>query len=462
MALLIKNGELVTHKGRRRADVLCDDGRIVRVADCIESPRGADVVDAAGCYVFPGFVDPHVHAYLPLKTTCSKDTYETAGAAALMGGTTCFIDFCSPERDQMPFEAWEIWDKQSRERATCDYSYHMAVTRFDEAVAEQLRDVIRRGVTSFKIYLAYKDSVALPLDQLDKLLAFAARENALIMAHCEDAEEIERRQVDLIRAGRTGPEWHYHSRPPDIEAAGTRLFLEMARKHEAAAYVVHLSCREALEAARAVGTIKQKAWIETLISFLVLDRTYAEKPGFEGAKYIVSPPLRDRENQAVLWRALAEGEISTVATDHAPFDFIGQKSLGRNDFRKIPNGMPTIENRIHLLYARGVLGGYLTLERMVEVASTNPAKLFGLFPRKGCLEVGSDADVVVFNPRGTTTISARTHHMNVDYNPFEGWELPGRVDVVIARGQVVCKDGQFLGRPGYGRFQARGTWVAPS
>jgi dihydropyrimidinase len=462
MALLIKNGELVTPQGRRRADILCDDERISRVSAGIGAPPGAEVVDAAGCYVFPGFVDPHVHVYLPLKTTCSKDTYETAGVAALMGGTTCFIDFCSPERDQTPLEAWEIWDKQSRDHAACDYSYHMAVTRFDESIAEQLSEVIRRGVTSFKVYLAYKDSVALPLDQLDALLAFASRERVLIMGHCEDADEIERRQIELIRAGKTGPEWHYHSRPPEVEAAGTRLFLEMARKRGAPAYVVHLSCREALEAARGVGTIGRAAWIETLISFLVLDRTYAERSDFEGAKYIVSPPLRDRDNQSVLWQALAAGEISTVATDHAPFDFVGQKSLGCQDFRKIPNGMPTLENRIHLLYAFGVLGGHLTLEKMVEVAATNPAKLFGLFPRKGCLDVGSDADLVVFNPRASTAISARTHHMNVDYNPFEGWNVPGRVDTVVARGKVVCRDGRFCGKAGEGRFLARSSFVPPA
>lgn len=460
--LLIKNGEVVTHRTRLRADVLCADGRVVRIAPNIQPTADTEVIDASGCYVFPGFVDPHVHAYLPLKTTCSKDNYETAGVAALMGGTTCFIDFCSPEREQSLLEAWEIWDRQSIERATCDYAYHMAVTRFDPQVEKELQEIVRRGVTSVKAYLAYKGSVALPLDELERLLAFASRERILVMAHCEDADEIERRQEDLIRAGRTGPEWHYESRPPEIEARGTKQFLELARKHGAFAYVVHLSCLEALEAALSVGTVGRSAWIETLISFLVLDKTYAERPNFEGAKYIVSPPLRDRKNQEGLWRALAEGEISTVATDHAPFDFNGQKTLGRDDFRKIPNGMPTIEERIKLLYTHGVLKGRLSLEKMVEVCATQPAKLFGLYPRKGALEVGSDADVVVFDPTASAVISSTQHHMNVDYNPFEGWPVVGQPKIVVLRGQVVCRDGRFVGRPGYGRFMPRAKFVPPT
>lgn len=461
MTLIVKNGELVTHAGRQYVDVLCENGTISRVGKALEIPPGAEVVDASGCYVFPGFIDPHVHVYLPLKTTCSKDTYETAGIAALMGGTTCCIDFCSPERNQTPLEAWDIWERQSRGRATCDFSYHMAVTRFDDAVAAELQEIVRRGVTSFKVYLAYKDSVALPISHLERLLAFAAREHVLVLAHCEDAEEIERLQLELIRAGKTGPEWHYDSRPPEIEAAGTRLFLSLAKKYGAPAYVVHLSCREALDAARAVGTLGQSAWIETLVSFLVLDKTYAERPNFEGAKYVVSPPLRERSNQRVLWEALRSGEISTVATDHAPFDFQGQKTMGRGDFRKIPNGMPTLEDRINILYTYGVLPGHISLEKMVETAAYNPAKLFGLYPRKGVVQTGSDADLVVFDPHAEGTISARTHHMNVDYNPFEGWRIAGRPKVVILRGKVVCREGVFLGRAGDGQFMRRGFFQPP-
>ncbi len=455
MTLLIQNGEIITDTEQIRADVLCEGDKITRVGPNLQAPAGATVVSAAGKYVFPGFVDPHVHVYLPLKTTCSKDTYETASIAALAGGTTCVIDFCSPERDQMPLDALAEWNDQSRGLSACDYSYHMAVTRFDPEVAEQLREVIRRGISSLKIYLAYKDSVALAVNQIADLMAFAAREGALVLGHCEDADEVDRLQKELFSSGRTGPEWHYHSRPPEIEALGTRRFLQIARENGAHAYVVHLSCEEALKEALTIGGLGERVWIETLISFLLLDRTYAERSNFEGAKYVVSPPLRERRNQKILWKALADGTISTLATDHAPFDFKGQKDMGRNDFRAIPNGMPTLEDRINLLYTYGVKAGKISLNKMVDVAATHPAKLFGLYPRKGAIQVGSDADLVVYDPDCKGTISAKTHHMNVDYNPFEGWELAGRPSVVTVRGEIAFRDGVFVGTRGRGEFISR-------
>ncbi|OQA27398.1 MAG: D-hydantoinase [Verrucomicrobia bacterium ADurb.Bin345] len=455
MSLLIRNGEVVTDTERIRADVLCEGERIARVGPGLSAPANAEIINAEGKYVFPGFVDPHVHVYLPLKTTCSKDTYETASVAALAGGTTCIIDFCSPERDELPLDALAKWEEQSRGRSACDYSFHMAVTRFDPEVAEQLREVIRRGISSLKIYLAYKDSVALAVNQIEQLMAFAAREGVLVLGHCEDADEVDRLQKELVAAGKTGPEWHYHSRPPAIEAMGTRRFLEIARDKGARAYVVHLSCEEALKEAVARGGLGERVWIETLISFLLLDKTYAEKADFEGAKYIVSPPLRERRNQEVLWKALADGTISTLATDHAPFDFGTQKQSGRKDFRFIPNGMPTLEDRINLLCTYGVKAGKLGLNRMVEVASSNPARLFGLYPRKGAIRAGSDADLVVYDPACPGTISAKTHHMNVDYNPFEGWKIAGRPSVVTVRGEVAFRDGLFVGTPGRGAFVPR-------
>jgi len=455
MTLLIQNGEIITDTERIRADVLCEGDKITRVGPNLQAPAGATVINAAGKYVFPGFVDPHVHVYLPLKATCSKDTYETASIAALAGGTTCIIDFCSPERDQMPLDALAEWNDQSRGLSACDYSLHMAVTRFDPEVAEQLREVIRRGISSLKIYLAYKDSVALAVNQIAELMAFAAREGALVLGHCEDADEVDRLQKELFSSGRTGPEWHYHSRPPEIEALGTRRFLQIARENGAHAYVVHLSCEEALKEALAIGGLGERVWIETLISFLLLDKTYAEKPNFEGAKYVVSPPLRERRNQEILWKALADGTISTLATDHAPFDYAGQKTMGSNDFRAIPNGMPTLEDRINLLYTYGVKAGKISLNKMVDVAATHPAKLFGLYPRKGTIQAGSDADLVVYDPDCKWTVSAKTHHMNVDYNPFEGWTLAGRPSVVTVRGEIAFRDGVFVGTRGRGEFISR-------
>lgn len=455
MSLLVRNGEIVTAKERFRADILCEKERIAQIGSGLAAPPGADVVDASGRYVFPGFVDPHVHVYLPLKTMCSKDTYETASRAALLGGTTCIIDFCSPDRGQAPLDALRTWDEKSVGRSACDYAYHMAVTGFSADIERQLRETVRRGITSFKIYLAYKESVGIADADLEQVLKLARELGVVVMGHCEDAEAIDRLQKQLLAEGKTGPEWHYHSRPPAIEAAGTKHFLEMAGRAGAAAYVVHLSCAEALREALAARERGVRARVETLTSFLLLDKSYAERPDFEAAKYVVSPPLREKKNQEALWRALADGSISTVGTDHAPFDFEGQKSLGRNDFTKIPNGMPTLQDRVNLLFTYGVKAGRLDVHRFVDAASTQPARIFGLFPRKGTIQVGSDADLVVYDPDWTGTISARTHAMNVDYNPFEGWEVRGRPHVVTVRGEIAVRDGEFVGRPGRGRFLVR-------
>jgi len=275
------------------------------------------------------------------------------------------------------------------------------------------------------------------------------------MGHCEDAEAIDRLQKKLVAEGKTGPEWHYHSRPPSMEAAGTKHFATMAREAGARAYVVHLSCEEALRAALEEKDRGTDLWIETLTSYLLLDKTYAERPDFEGAKYICSPPLREKKNQAMLWDALKRGVIHTVATDHAPFDFATQKQLGRDVFTKIPSGLPTLEDRVNLLHTHGVKEGRISLQQMVDVASTRPAKLFGLHPKKGAIQAGSDADLVVYDPDREGVISAATHSMNVDYNPFEGWKIKGRPEVVTVRGEIAVQNGRFLGRAGRGQFIAR-------
>lgn len=455
MALLVRNGEIVTASETFRADIYCEGEQITRIGRDLQIPERTQVIDASGCYVFPGFVDPHVHAYLPLKDVCSKDTYETASRAALVGGTTCFIDFCTPERGQSPLEALAIWDARSRGRSACDYSYHLAVTWYGPKADAEIRELVRRGITSFKVYLAYKGSVDLGDADLLRVLELARELGVVVMGHCEDADAIERLQQKLLAEGKTGPEWHYSSRPPEIEALGTRHFLEFARRAGAQAYVVHLSCEEALREAVAAREKGARAWVETLISFLLLDKTYAERGGFEGAKYVVSPPLREKRNQEALWGALADGRIDTLASDHAPFDFSSQKSLGRNDFTKIPNGMPTLEDRVNLLFAEGVQKRRIGLNRFVAVASTNPARIFGLYPRKGEIRAGSDADLVIYGPSFEGTISSRTHAMNVDYNPFEGFRLRGRPRAVTVRGEVAARDGRFAGAPGRGRFLER-------
>ena len=455
MSLLIKNGEMVTAEDRRIVDILCEGEKIAHIRENITAPPGTPVIDARGQYVFPGFIDPHAHVHLPLKDTCAKDTYETAGRAALIGGTTCLIDFISPARDQEPLRALEIWEEKSRGHSACDYTFHLAVTRFDRTTEKQIREIVDRGISSFKVYLAYKDTVHLPDDELFGLMQSARELGVVVLGHCENAMAIDALQRQLLAEGKTGPEWHYFSRPPAIEAQGTHHFLTFAERTGARAYVVHLSCREALQQAVAARERGVNVRIETLPSYLLLDKTCAERPGFEGAKYVVSPPLREQDNQPALWDALKNKVIDTVGSDHAPFDFATQKRLGEKDFTRIPNGMPTLEDRVNLLFTRGVVEGRIDIRRFVEVASTNPAKIFGLHPRKGTLQPGSDADLVVYNPGYSGIISAKTHSMNVDYNPYEGFTIKGRPEFVTVRGEVVVRHGQFVGRTDRGNFIAR-------
>lgn len=455
MTLLIQGGELVTATERRRADILCEGERIARIEPSLAPPPGATVVDARDRYVFPGFVDPHVHVYLPAAGTFAKDNYATASRAAVLGGTTCFFDFVLPERDELPGSALERWHEQARGQSVCDYAFHMGVTRFNARVADDLRRVVAAGVTSFKVHLAYPEALALTEAELYGVLGLARELGVLTMGHCENADLVVALQQELLRQGKTGPEWHEASRPALVEADGTHHFLTVAALQRAPAYVAHLSCDDALRVALDARRRGQAVWIETLIQFLLLDKSYTERPNFEGAKYVMSPPLRDASHHAPLWAALQQGLIHTVATDHAPFDFCGQKDRGRSDFTRIPGGLPGIQDRINLLHTYGVLEGRLDLLRMVSVASTEPARLFGLFPRKGALRVGSDADLVVYDPYFEGTISAATHAMNVDYNAFEGWKTRGRAETVVVRGRVVVQDGAFVGEPGWGRFLPR-------
>jgi len=455
MSLLIKNGDIVTADSRYRADILCEGETIARIDRDITPPPSAEVIDAAGKYVFPGFIDPHTHIYLPFMGTYSKDTYETASRAALVGGTTTIFDMCCPSRAQEPMEGFETWNEHSAGHSACDYSFHMGVTRFDAASEAQLREIVARGVQSFKIFLAYKGAFGIDDSELYRALKLAKELGVVVCAHCENETLVAERQQELLAAGVTGPEGHYLSRPPEVEAEGVHHLMTFAGLTGARTYIVHLSCVEALREVMAARLRGVDVAVETLIQYLLLDRTYAEKPGFEGAKYVMSPPLRDASNQAVLWDALRSGLVQTVATDHAPFDFETQKPMGRDDFTKIPNGIPSLEERVNLLYTHGVCTGRLDLQTFVAVASTNAARQFGLFPRKGTIQPGADADLVIYDPAYRGTLSKATQAHAVDYNAFEGWEILGRPSVVTLRGQVAVKDGKFVGTRGRGRFLER-------
>ncbi|HOX57178.1 MAG TPA: dihydropyrimidinase [Candidatus Paceibacterota bacterium] len=455
MPLLIKGGEIVTASERYVADILCSGETIVRIEPNIPPLPGMEVIDATGKYVFPGFIDPHVHIYLPCLGTFAKDTHETASKAALVGGTTTLIEMLGPDRSQEPMAGFELWLGKAQGHCACDFTFHMTVSRCDERAEGQLREIVKRGISSFKVYLAYKDAFGLSDQELYRALRLARQLGVITTAHCENADLIVELQNQQLEAGKTGPEGHHDSRPPAVEAEGVHHLLTFAELLNAHVYVVHLSCAEALREAAAGKARGVKVWTETVIQHLLLDRTYAERLDFEGAKYVMSPPLRDRKNQESLWNGLRDGIISTVASDHAPFDFATQKRMGEKDFTKIPNGIPALEDRVNTLYTYGVKQGQLDLHQFVDAASTEAAKLFGLYPRKGAIQPGSDADLVIYDPTYRGAISVSTQTMNVDYNPFEGMAIEGRPHIVTLRGQVMVCDGKFVGQTGCGQFLRR-------
>ncbi|EEF59473.1 dihydropyrimidinase [Pedosphaera parvula] len=455
MPLLIKNGEIITTSARYTADIYCENEAITRIDRNIDAPPGTEIIDATGKYVFPGFIDPHVHIYLPFMGTFSKDTYETGSKAALVGGTTTLIEMCCPSRKEEALAGFETWMSQAVGKSACDFTFHMGVTKFDDMAEAQLREIVKRGISSFKIFLAYKGAFGIDDTELYRTLKLAKELGVVVTAHCENETLVAERSKELLAAGKTDPGQHHESRPPVVEAEGVHHLMTFAELTGASTYIVHLSCQEALNEAIAARQRGVDVKVETLIQYLVLDKSYAERPNFEGAKYVMSPPLRDVRNQSVLWNGLRSGLVNTVATDHAPFDFKGQKPMGKDDFTKIPNGIPSLEERINLLYTYGVKTGKIDIHTLVDVASTQVAKTFDLFPRKGAIQPGSDADLVIFDPNYRGTISANSQMMNVDYSAFEGWKLEGRPSAVTVRGQVAVKNGKFVGTIGRGKFLER-------
>ena len=454
MPLLIWNGDIVTADARSRGDIFVEGETITRIGRDLDVPPGTEIVDAAGKLVFPGFIDPHVHIYLPFMSTFAKDTHETASIAALIGGTTTYIEMCCPSRTDDPLDGYELWKNKAAGKSACDYCFHMAVTKFENGTDAKLREIVRDGVNSFKIFLAYKNFFGIEDAEMYQTLALARELGVIVTAHCENAELVSRLQQHLLKQGKMGPEYHEPSRPESVEAEGTQRFTTFLENIGTTGYVVHLSCEPALKAALAAKERGVKVFVESVIPHFLLDKSDAEKSGVEGMKHVMSPPLRDKRNQKVLWNALAIGLIDTVATDHCPFD-TEQKLMGRNAFTEIPNGIPGIEERVNLLYTYGVCKGRLDLHRFVDAASTRAAKLFGLFPRKGTIAVGSDADLVVYDPTYKGTLSAATQHVDNDYNGFEGFPIEGRPSIVTVRGKVQVRDGEFVGERGRGRFLKR-------
>lgn len=473
MKLFIQNGTLVTADAQFVSNILCDEGVIQAISADLVPPPDAEVIDATGKYVFPGFIDPHVHIYLPFMGTFSKDDYVTGSKAALMGGTTTLIEMCCPARSDDPREAIRLWKSKAAGISSCDYTFHMGVTRFDDGTVEALSAIVHEeGITSFKVFLAYKGAFGIEDTELYQTLSLARDLGVVVTAHCENADLVSETQKKLVAEGKTGPEWHEPSRPISVEAEGCHHLMTFAELTGAEVYVVHTSCIPAVEVIVAARKRGVKAWIETVAPYLAFDSSYAELPDFEGAKYVMSPPIRSKEHGDYLWKCLADGSVDTVGTDHAPFDFATQKHMGHpsaelcvdasmqptgkpGNFTLIPNGIPSIEERVKLLYSEGVCTGRIDLQTLVRCASTQAAKIFGLYPRKGALEVGSDADLVIWDPEWSGVISASTHSMATDYSAFEERSIQGRAEVVTVRGKIMVKDGEWCGETGWGEFLHR-------
>ncbi|MCX6551605.1 MAG: dihydropyrimidinase [Acidobacteria bacterium] len=455
-SLRIANGTVVSSTASVRADVLVEGGRIARLLPRGEPTPGVGrIVDATDRLVLPGGIDVHTHLDLPVGDFSSSDDFETGTIAAACGGTTCIIDYATQDRGERLGTALDRWQRKAEGRAVIDYGFHMVVVDLTDDVEREMDAIVAAGVPSFKVFMAYPGRLQIDDGAIVRVLRRTARNGGLTCLHAENGAVIEMLVQEALAAGRVEPRIHALTRPPALEAEATTRGIALAAFADAPLYVVHVSAAGAAHAIADARARGQQVFGETCPQYLALTAEAYEEPGFDGAKYVMSPPLRSRADQEVLWGALGRGEIQTVATDHCPFNMAGQKDRGRHDFSRIPNGAPGIETRLALLYDLGVRSGRLTINRFVDLTSAQPAKLFGLYPRKGAIEAGADADLVVWNPSRAQTLSASTLHMRVDYNPYEGRTVVGAPEMVIAGGEVIVEDGRFAGRPGAGRFLPR-------
>jgi dihydropyrimidinase len=461
MRTLIKNGHIVTAVDSYIADILVDGEIVVMIGKDLASIVGTvdKTIDATNKLVIPGGIDPHTHLDLPFGGTSSSDDFETGTRAAAFGGTTTIIDFAVQYQGQALNEALDVWFAKAEGKAAIDYGFHLIVTDLPDERLPELKDLINQGVTSFKLFMAYPGVFLVDDGTIFKAMSVAGGAGGLVCMHAENGLVIDVLVKRALAEGRTAPKYHALTRPTKAEAEGVHRAIAIAEMADAPVYIVHLSCYDALKEVQAARDLGLPAFAETCPQYLLLDYSYYEKPEFEGAKYVMTPPLRDRENQELLWRGLRGNDLQVISTDHCPFCFKEQKELGRDDFSKIPNGGPGVEHRMSLIYHHGVAQGRISLNRFVELTSTAAAKIFGLFPKKGTIAVGSDADLVIFDPHRTQTISAATHHMRVDYSAYEGWTVQGVTETVLSRGEVIVENNQWLGRAGDGRFIKRGTFA---
>jgi dihydropyrimidinase len=455
---VIKNGTVVTATDTYASDVGIVGDKIVVIAQSLPVEGAAKVLDAAGCLVMPGGIDVHTHLDMPFGGTVSADDFETGTIAAAYGGTTTLIDFAIQNKGQTLRQAWDAWMKKADGKAAIDYAFHCIITDLPDARVEEMKDLVREGVSSFKLFMAYPGVLMLDDASIFRAMSAAGQCGGLICMHAENGGVIDVIVKRALAEGKTAPKYHALTRPTTAEGEATARAIAMAEMAGAPVYIVHLSCNDALEKVREARDRGLPAYAETCPQYLYLSIDNFDVPGFEGAKYVFTPPLREKWHQDKLWQGLAQDDLQVVSTDHCPFCYKEQKELGKNDFTKIPNGGPGIEHRLSLIYSGGVHGKRFSANRFVQLVSTAPAKLFGLYPRKGTIAVGSDADIVVFDPAREEVISAKTHHMRVDYSMFEGIRVTGVPRTVLSRGRVIVDRGQFTGRPGSGQFLKRQTY----
>ncbi len=453
MSLLIKNGTIVTATDRYAGDVFVEGERITTIGTALG--MAADrVIDATGKFVLPGGIDVHTHLDMPFGGTTSADDFESGTIAAAFGGTTTIVDFAIQYKGQALQEARDAWMRKAEGKAAIDYGFHMIITDLSDQVEAEMDTMVREGVTSFKLFMAYPGVFMLDDASIFRALLRTGQNGGTICMHAENGGVIDVLVKKALAEGKTGPKYHALTRPTRAEGEATHRAIALAEIADVPIYIVHLSAAEALEMVTEARDRGLPAYAETCPQYLFLSEDNYDEPGFEGSKYVMSPPLRPRATQDRLWRGLAFNDLQAIATDHCPF-CMKEKHLGDGDFSKIPNGAPGIETRMSLVYDGGVRTGRISMNRFVELTSTSPAKIFGMFPKKGTIAPGSDADIVIFDPDRTMTLSAKTHHMKVDYNPYEGRQVTGVTETVVSRGRVIVEEGRFVGRAGAGSFLKR-------
>jgi dihydropyrimidinase len=455
MSILIKGGRVITAADDYVGDVFVEDERISLIGESIDVEADR-VIDARGKYVLPGCVDPHTHLDMPFGGTVTIDDVESGQTAAAFGGTTCHVDFVIQPHGSTFAAALDDWKSKADGKQVIDMGYHMAVTDLKEGgTLEELASLSDQGVTSYKLFMAYKGALMVDDETLFRTMEVAAETGALVMVHAENGDLIDVLVKQALAAGNTQPLYHALTRPPEAEGEATNRAIQLAHVAGAPLYVVHVTCKEAVDPIALARENGWNVWGETCTQYFFNSLDDIAKPNFEGAKYVYSPPVRDKSNWDVLWNAVRTDSLSVISTDHCAFTWGEQKMMGKDDFSKIPNGGPGLENRLHMIHEFGARNGRISLNRMVELLATNPAKLFGLYPRKGTIAVGSDADLVVFDPNRKHVITAASQHSRSDYNLYEGTEVTGTPEVVLLRGNVLVENDELVASPGIGRFVAR-------